>query len=103
MVLDEDYVKDGRSPSDVAFDVVVPEGYVWVMGDNRSNSADSRYHQDDAHGGFVPMEDVIGEGTAIIWPVTHWSDLSEGTRAFDLVPEPGSVPAPSRPAREEGA
>ena len=103
VVLDEDYVKDGRSPSDVAFDVVVPEGYVWVMGDNRSNSADSRYHQDDAHGGFVPMEDVIGEGTAIIWPVTHWSDLSEGTRAFDLVPEPGSVPAPSRPAREEGA
>ncbi|WP_250730223.1 signal peptidase I [Actinomyces sp. 187325] len=103
VVLDEGYVKEGRSGSDVAFDVVVPEGFIWVMGDNRSNSADSRYHQDDAHGGFVPMSDVIGEGAAVVWPVSSWAGLGDGTRAFDGVPEPGQAPAPAQPAPEEGA
>ncbi|MGK2349267.1 signal peptidase I [Actinomyces sp. W5033] len=103
VVLDEGYVKEGRSASDVAFDVVVPEGFVWVMGDNRSNSADSRFHQDDAHGGFVPMEDVIGVGVAVVWPVSSWKGLGQGARAFDLVPEPGQAPAPAQPAPEEGA
>ncbi|WP_167202511.1 signal peptidase I [Actinomyces respiraculi] len=103
VVLDESYVKVGRSASDVAFDVVVPEGFIWVMGDNRSNSADSRYHQDDAHGGFVPMTDVIGEGAAVVWPVSSWAGLGDGTHAFDLVPEPGRAPDPARPEPEEGA
>ena len=103
VVLDEDYVKDGRSPSDVAFDVVVPEGYVWVMGDNRSNSADSRYHQDDAHGGFVPVDDVAGVAKVVVWPISHWRGLSGGHEAFDDVPEPGRAPAPAAPAPEDGA
>ena len=86
--LDETYLKNGTSPSEVAFDVVVPEGFVWVMGDNRSNSADSRYHQDDAHGGFVPIDDVIGVAKQIVWPLSRWSGLSEGREAFAAVPDP---------------
>ena len=87
--LDETYLKNGTSPSEVAFDVVVPEGFVWVMGDNRSNSADSRYHQDDAHGGFVPIDDVAGVAKVVVWPIGHWRGLGDGHEAFKDVPEPG--------------
>ncbi|WP_249435535.1 MULTISPECIES: signal peptidase I [unclassified Actinomyces] len=88
VVLDEGYVKEGRSGSDVAFDVVVPEGFIWVMGDNRSNSADSRYHQDDAHGGFVPMSEVVGVAKAVVWPLDRLGTLSGGHEPFSAVPEP---------------
>ena len=86
--VNETYLKPGRSASEMAFDVVVPEGFIWVMGDNRSNSADSRYHQDDAHGGFVPIDDVIGVAKQIVWPLSRWSGLSEGREAFAAVPDP---------------
>ena len=101
--LDETYLKNGTSPSEVAFDVVVPEGFVWVMGDNRSNSADSRYHQDDAHGGFVPIADVAGVAKVVVWPIGHWRGLGDGHEAFKDVPEPGRAPAPAAPAPEDGA
>ena len=101
--LNEPYLKDDASPSDVAFDVVVPEGFIWVMGDNRSNSADSRYHQDDAHGGFVPIDDVAGVAKVVVWPIGHWRGLGDGHEAFKDVPEPGRAPAPAAPAPEDGA
>ena len=101
--LDETYLKNGTSPSEVAFDVVVPEGFVWVMGDNRSNSADSRYHQGDSHGGFVPIDDVAGVAKVVVWPISHWRGLGGGHEAFDDVPEPGRAPAPAAPAPENGA
>ena len=101
--LDETYLKNGTSPSEVAFDVVVPEGFVWVMGDNRSNSSDSRYHQDDAHGGFVPIDDVAGVAKVVVWPIGHWRGLGDGHEAFKDVPEPGRAPAPAAPAPEDGA
>ena len=101
--LNEPYLKDDASPSDVAFDVVVPEGFIWVMGDNRANSADSRYHQDDAHGGFVPIADVAGVAKVVVWPISHWRGLGGGHEAFKDVPEPGRAPAPAAPAPEDGA
>ena len=101
--LNETYLKNGTSPSEVAFDVVVPEGFIWVMGDNRSNSADSRYHQDDAHGGFVPIDDVAGVAKVVVWPINHWRGLGGGHEAFDDVPEPGRAPVPAAPAPEDGA
>ena len=86
--VDETYLKPGRSASEMAFDVVVPEGFIWVMGDNRSNSSDSRYHQGDAHGGFVPIDDVIGVAKQIVWPLSRWGGLSGGHEAFTAVPDP---------------
>jgi signal peptidase I len=64
------------------FTVTVPAGKVWVMGDNRYNSADSRYHMDDPGGGFVPLDDVVGKAFVVSWPVSHWSWLSDYPETF---------------------
>jgi signal peptidase I len=63
-------------PTDqVEFDVIVPEGYVFVMGDNRGNSRDSRYHLGENEGG-VPEENVVGRVFVVIWPVRSMSVVS---------------------------
>ncbi|MFJ9696905.1 signal peptidase I [Kitasatospora sp. NPDC101183] len=56
--------------------VKVEKGRIWVMGDHRSNSLDSRYHQDQPGGGSVPVDNVIGRAFVVAWPVSHWSTLS---------------------------
>jgi len=71
------YIMRGASPSDRPFDVTVPKGRLWVMGDNRSNSEDSRYHQDLPGGGTVPEKDVVGKAWAIVWPFDRAHRLSE--------------------------
>ncbi len=84
--LDEQgYLPPGTVPSQVAFDVKVPPGYVWVMGDNRGDSADSRAHLGDPGGGFVPDGDVLGPVFAIVWP---WDRLQLLHRpaTFDGIP-----------------
>ncbi|MFF9197395.1 signal peptidase I [Streptomyces sp. NPDC014779] len=77
--LDEPYVYPGNTPcsQDPAgqFKVTVPQGSVWVMGDHRQASLDSRYHQTDPHAGMVPLTDVVGRAVVVAWPVTHWSTL----------------------------
>jgi signal peptidase I len=64
----EPYIFAGNKPSDMTFDVTVPEGKLWVMGDHRGASADSRYHQEDINKGFVPVSKVTGRVVAVIWP-----------------------------------
>jgi signal peptidase I len=64
------------------FSVTVPAGTVWVMGDNRYNSADSRYHTEDPGKGFVPMDDVVGRAFVLSWPASHWSWLSDYPETF---------------------
>jgi signal peptidase I len=73
------------------------------MGDNRGNSADSRYHRDDAHGGFVPLTNVVGVAKAVFsWTsLSRWGSLGGGDEAFSQVPErdtapPAKTPTPSR-------
>ena len=73
---DEPYIFKGNKPSELKFNVTVPEGKIWVMGDHRGASADSRYHQDDVNNGFVPVSKVTGRVYAIIWPFKNLSLVS---------------------------
>jgi len=68
---DEPYIFAGNKPSELDFNVTVPEGKIWVMGDHRGASADSRYHQDDVNNGFVPESKVTGRVVGIIWPIKN--------------------------------
>ncbi len=67
----EPYIFAGNVPSDMNFNVTVPKGKIWVMGDHRGASADSRYHQDDINKGMVPLSRVTGRVFAVIWPIKH--------------------------------
>ncbi|MCF2528545.1 signal peptidase I [Yinghuangia soli] len=74
--LNETYLKPGVAPSDKPFKVTVPKGRLWVMGDNRANSADSRAHvaPGDPAAGTVDKDQVIGRAFTVIWPLgrMHW-------------------------------
>ena len=77
------YLKPGVAPSDEAFSVTVPPDSVFVMGDNRSNSADSRFHQDDGNSGCVRISSVTGVAMAVFWPSSDWKTLNAGRQAFE--------------------
>jgi signal peptidase I len=68
----EPYIKPGSRTDQVPFDVHVPGGQVFVMGDNRADSSDSRYHL-DVNQGTVPVGNVVGRVVAVIWPISRWS------------------------------
>lgn len=74
--LDEtDYLYAGNAPSDQPFDVEVPQGMLWVMGDHRADSADSRAHLGDPGGGMVPVSRVIGRAAVVIFPPSRMGVL----------------------------
>jgi len=73
--IDEDYLFPGDAPSLQPFDVEVPEGMLWVMGDHRSASADSRAHLGDPGGGFVPESSVIGRAMTVLWPLSRIQNI----------------------------
>jgi signal peptidase I len=72
----EPYIFAGNTPSDTDFNITVPEGKVWVMGDHRGASGDSRVHQDDVNNGMVPVEKITGRVIATIWPIKQIGIIS---------------------------
>ncbi len=69
------YIYPGNAPSAFAFKATVPAGYVWVMGDHRGDSDDSRYHTGEPGGGAIPENEVVGRAFLIIWPPSQITDL----------------------------
>jgi len=69
--------------------ILVPRGRLWVLGDHRAESADSRYHLNDAHQGTVPVSKVIGRAAAVVYPLGHASRLRV-PETFDRVALPAA-------------
>jgi signal peptidase I len=69
------YIYPGDSPSQIPFNIIVPPGRLWVMGDNRADSDDSRYRMDAPGGGTIPESAVVGRAFVIIWPFSRIGDL----------------------------
>lgn len=77
---ESDYVYAGNTPCSQddqggQFTVKVPKGFIWVMGDHRQNSRDSRYNQSDKNHGMVPVDQVVGRAVVKAWPITRWGTL----------------------------
>ena len=72
---EESYLYPGDAPSEIRFNVVVQPGRLWVMGDHRLISDDSRNHLGQPGGGTVPENAVIGRAFVIIWPISRWRFL----------------------------
>ncbi|WP_265523242.1 signal peptidase I [Oerskovia flava] len=84
----ETYIKPGSLPSQDPFDTVVPDGMLFVLGDNRQQSADSRYNTGKPGGGFVPIDNVVGTAFVKVWPLGDAGLLRNPGDVFAEVPEP---------------
>jgi signal peptidase I len=94
----EPYIKPGDTPGGgkASFDITVPADKVWVMGDHRSDSSDSRFHDDGTGAeGSVPIGDITGRAVMIVWPIEHVKWLSVPERVYSDVPPASGGPAPT--------
>lgn len=82
---------DGQSaPQEVPFDVTVPANSLWVLGDNRDHSRDSRYNQEQPSQGFVPLDNVVGRAFLITWPLDRFGPIDFHHDVFSGVPAPAA-------------
>jgi signal peptidase I len=88
VALTEPYLFPGDTPSQEPFDITVPAGRVWVMGDHRSRSGDSRRHDHGSGGvkGSVPEDLIVGRGIIVFSTIQHWSWLENPGETFAKVP-----------------
>lgn len=84
----ESYVKPGVSASDIPFEVTVPEGHVWLLGDNRARSKDARYHQYATGFGFVPIANIEGRAWLTVYPFDRFGTIPSAGHVFANVPVP---------------
>jgi len=73
--LAEPYLPAGTAPSEIEFDLLVPEGRFFVLGDNRTDSTDSRHLLGAPGGGMIPLDRVVGEADRIVWPLSRGGAL----------------------------
>ncbi|MGL5828502.1 MAG: signal peptidase I, partial [Angustibacter sp.] len=102
--IDEPYVYQGNQPSMTEFDITVPPGRVWVMGDHRSDSGDSRVHDEGSGGkvGSVPMDSITGKAFALVWPISNITWLGRPEETFKAVDEASGGNRQPAPAASSG-
>lgn len=83
--LDEPYLFEGDVPSTIDFSVEVPDGRLWVQGDHRAVSEDSRYQIGQPGGGMVPLDNVVGRAVLVMWPFDRLTTLPTPEPVFDGV------------------
>lgn len=83
--VDEPYLLTGDAPSTIEFSVEVPEGRIWVQGDHRSVSEDSRYHLGQPGEGTVALDSVVGRAVLVMWPFDRFGTLPTPGGVFDRV------------------
>ena len=92
--LDEPYVFENNPSDQRAFgQVTVPAGRLFVMGDHRGLSQDSRAYLGDRWRGSIPVDQVIGRAFVTVWPVDHWRGLATPA-TFEAVPKPRALGPP---------
>jgi signal peptidase I len=100
---EESYLYPGDAPSFPFKTVTVPAGHLWVMGDHRGDSEDSRYHTSDPGGGAIPESEVVGRAFLIIWPPSRISDLPIPSTFSQAALHSGAAGAASLGAATVGA
>ncbi len=100
---EKSYLYPGDAPSEQRFSITVPPGRLWVMGDHRSVSWDSRGHMNDPGGGTIPENHVVGRAFVIVAPISRWRILpipttfeqpkltASGAAALAADPAPGGL------------
>ena len=82
-------------PDGCSLQVTVDDGRLWVMGDHRSASADSKVHMGDQYSGTIGVDDVIGKAAMIVWPVSRFGMLDSPDIQGTETASAGATVAPS--------